>query len=180
MASEPYEIPRPIIDENDIVTESSVEYIPRAKPVLRCMPDDVIDQWLYSHPQVIDDWNWLDLASLQFSLEEWRVSDVPAVDQDADSAVHTYRYNLDRTEPSMRSMRVRRLVEYFEANQTWPRSPIFLENLQGQHVRLDGWKCSEPYQLLEGHHRMAVFSLFRDQGRLRETHQVWVAKNSTS
>lgn len=178
MNTNPEAIPRPITDEFDCVIEPVDAYMVRAKAALPDMPEDVIDQWLLNHPQVIDEtvWGWLDLASLQFTLEEWDARDIPAVDQDENNAVHTYRYYLDRRKPADLSHRMRRLVEYFEEHGTWPRSPIFLDNLQGQHASPFGWACSMPYQLLEGHHRMAVFSLFRDQHRIQDTHRIWVAR----
>lgn len=172
----PDEIPKPNMDDYDNYLESSEEYKARVNTVLPKMPDDVIDQWFYSHPDAIDSWNWLGLTSIHFTLEEWETGDVPALDQE-DGSVNTYRYNLDRNGPSPR---MRRLIEYFEEHLTWPRFPIVLENLEGQHVRPDGWRCRLPHQLLEGHHRFAVFSLFRDKGVLNDRHQVWIARRSIS
>jgi hypothetical protein len=162
------------MDEYDNLLESSEEYAARVKAVVPNMPDDVIDQWFYSHPTAIDSWTWLRLSSVWFTLEEWATADVPALDRE-DGSVHTYRYHLDRTGPSPR---MSRLIDYFAENQTWPRCPIMLENFGGQHVRPDGWKCRVPYQLLEGHHRLAVFSLYRDRGELAERHRIWVGRQS--
>lgn len=179
MDTTPSEIPTPLKDEFGGVIEPVDAYIARARSALPDMPEDVIDQWLYSHPQVIDDWDWLNLASLHFTLEEWVTSDVPALEREK-GAVHTYRCNLNRLGPCERSNRMSRLIEYFAAYHTWPRYPIMLENLEGEHVRPDRWRCREPHQLLEGHHRFAVFSLFRDQDILCDKHHIWVARKSTS
>lgn len=177
---QPVKIPVPLKDENDIIIEAFEDYMARVKPVLPEMPEDVVCQWLFSHPQVIDDWDWLDFSSLSFTLEDWSISQIPAVDKDKNCPVHTYRYNLDRNKPESGKGRMGRLVEYFEDNQTWPRSPIFLENAEGQYAPPGGWEMSHPYQLLEGHHRLAVFSLFRDENRLCDKHQIWVARKSIS
>lgn len=177
---QPVKIPMPLKDENDIITESFEDYMARVEPVLPEMPEDVVSQWLYSHPQVIDDWEWIGLESLEFHLEEWATSEVPEVDKDKTSAVSTYRYNLDKRSPEKGKGRFGRLVEYFDANHTWPRSPIFLENTEGQFAPPGGWELSHPFHLLEGHHRLAVFSQFRDQNRLCDKHQIWVARKSIS
>jgi hypothetical protein len=175
----PIKIPKPFQDENDHVTEDAKAYTLRVKDVLPDMPDDVIEQWLFSHPDVIDEWDWLELSTLNFTLEEWETCDFPALDKEQDECVHTYRCRLDEIEPHKYSKRRAKIFEYFVEHKTWPRYPIMLENLNGEHVRPGGWECRTPHQLLEGNNRFAMFTYFRDLKQLCDKHHIWVVRKST-
>jgi hypothetical protein len=67
-----------------------------------------------------------------------------------------------------------RIAEYTAQNGTWPIAPLIFDNPDGRFVASWGLRYSQPYDLLEGHHRMAVlYALGKHQ---HGSHEVWLVQ----
>lgn len=158
----------PILDELDNPIESSSEYARRVQKLLPNLPESVITQWFYDH-HCIEQHAWLDYPSLRFKLATVDAGflNLPCLSEHA--TVVQYRdYFLQGTD----SPRMTRLASYIEESGTWPVPPIILDNTEDAIVSPWGLRYSAPYDLLEGHHRMAVlYGLGKHKYR---NHQVWL------
>lgn len=169
MTQRVFSIPEPRRDEYGEVVEALSSYRERVSEQLPEMPHDVIDQWLYEHPHGMGTWDGLDLSLVRFSLEEWKISQM----QPFETSVKSYRKSMEQSD---RPLRTQNIVRYFEEHRSWPRPPILLENRGQIGLR---WQSDDPYLLVQGHHRLAVFFHFRDHNLLNDKHPVWVARKVT-
>ena len=118
-----------------------------------CIRDRVITQWFRDHPQVIEEHAGLDYMSLQFksTLVGRDVLSMPCLTEH-ETVVQYRDYFLQGVE----SRKMKRIAEYMAVHHTWPVAPILFDNPDGRFVASWGLKYSRPYDLLEGHHRLAV------------------------
>jgi hypothetical protein len=72
------------------------------------------------------------------------------------------------------SPRMNRLAKYMEENGTWPIPPLVFDNPDGRFLSSCGLPYKEPYDLLEGHHRMAI--LYALGLHTTGSHRVWIVQ----
>ncbi|NWE69078.1 hypothetical protein HX857_10200 [Pseudomonas gingeri] len=159
----------PRLDELEDPIESTSDYARRVQEQLPNFPEPVIIQWFYDHPQCVDEHAWLDYPSLRFQLVTVgpETLDLSCL-HDHETVVQYRDYFLKGTD----SRRMCRLAAYIEKEGTWPVPPIIFDNADGGFVTPWGLHYSTPYDLLEGHHRMAVFYALGKHKR--GTHQMWL------
>lgn len=164
----------PKLDDLENPVESSSEYAGRVQKELPNFPDSVITQWFYEHPQCIEEYAWLDFSSVQFQLVTVGPQELGLPCLLDNKIIMQYR---DHFLKGTESRRMSRLAAYIEKNGTWPVPPIVLDNAAGDFVSSWGFRYSMPYDLLEGHHRMAV--LYALNKHVYGDHRVWLLQNSS-
>lgn len=158
----------PTLNQLDDPTESPSEYARRVQKQLPNFPESVITQWFYDHHHCIREHSWLDYPSLKFNLAEVGTEFFALTCLRDHEIVTQYRdYFLQGTD----SRRMYRLANYIEEKGTWPVPPIIFDNTEGGIVSPRGFRYSTPYDLLEGHHRMAV--LYALGKHKHGIHQIW-------
>lgn len=163
----------PRFNELDDPIESSSDYARRVQERLPNFPESVITQWFYDHHHCIEEHAWLDYPSLEFKLVTFgaKFFNLPCL-RDHETVVQYRDYFLQGTD----SARMYRLAAYIEDKGTWPVPPIIFDNAEGGFVSPWGLRYSTPYDLLEGHHRMAV--LYAMGKHKHGTHQIWLLQRS--
>jgi len=162
----------PKLSKSDSCLESREEYARRAQRLLPHFPEEVLSQWFYDHWPQIDDYAWLEYPMLRFVKAIWSSNQVMESGIERNSSILIDKKNF---EDGVVSDPIQRIAGSFETAGTWPVSPIFLANLRGDQSFPNGYRCTSPYHLIEGHHRAAIFMVFFERGALVQTHQVWVA-----
>lgn len=165
----------PVLNGLDDPVESASEYARRVQEVLPNFPSLVIIQWFYDHHNCIEQYAWLDCSSLTFELTMVRADVLNTPCQSGNETVVQYR---DYYLQGMDIPRIKRLAEHVEESGTWPVPPIILEN-EGDNIE-SPWRLrySAPYELLEGHHRMAALYAL---GKHRHgSDEVWLLQRSSA
>jgi hypothetical protein len=165
----------PTLNQLDDPTESPSEYARRVQKLLPNFPESAITQWFYDHHQCIREHAWLDYPSLKFTLAEVGADFLTLTCLRNNETIMQYRdYFLQGTD----SRRMHRLANYIEENGTWPIPPVILDNTKSDIVSPWGLRYSTPYELLEGHHRMAV--LYALGKHKQGSHQVWIVERPST
>lgn len=151
--------------------ESPGSYVARVQSLLPNFPADVITQWFQDHNGVIREHSGLDYCSLRFELVRFGPLELQLPCLAAHETVVQYR---DYLMQGVDSPRMTRLAEYIEVHGTWPIAPLVFDNLDGKFVSSWGLRYSVPYDLLEGHHRLAV--LYALGKHLSGSHLVWLVQ----
>lgn len=155
--------------------ESSSEYASRAQQLLPNFPEQVLSQWFLEHEGVIGEHAGLGYPRLQFELAQLGSDELSLPCLAQHPTIVQYRDHFLR---GVQSTRMNSLARYICENGTWPVPPLIFDNPDGRFVAAWGLKYSTPYDLLEGHHRMAVLhALNRHKDGL---HSVWLVKKSTT
>ncbi|POA61146.1 hypothetical protein [Pseudomonas sp. GW531-R1] len=163
----------PRLNELDDPIETSSDYARRVQELLPNFPEPVITQWFYDHHQCIGEHAWLDYPSLGFKLVKFGAEFLNLrCLRDHETVVQYRDYFLQGTD----SARMNRLAAYIKEKGTWPVPPIIFDNVDGDFVSPWGLRYSKPYDLLEGHHRMAV--LYALGKHKQGTHQIWLLHRS--
>lgn len=145
----------------------------KAQRVLPHFPDDVLEQWVYRHWKgVFYNWGWLDFQSMRFSLEEWTTTNIQ-------SKIQTPHIDtVNKLSGRMMNPLFQRswLVQEMQLLGTWPVAPIVL-HYERDLPMLNGKTLKAPFNLLEGHHRLAYLRQMAEQGLdVCEHHKVWVVR----
>jgi hypothetical protein len=165
----------PKLDNQEQPIETPSAYAHRVRQVLPNFPEQVVTQWFFEHHQCIEEYVWLDYSNLRFVLTEIGPDVLGLRCLQQHETVVQYRDYFMRGTPSQR---MNRLGEYISAHGTWPVPPLVFDNSDGVFAAPWGLRYSVPYDLLEGHHRMAVLY---GLGRHSEgSHQVWMVQRSES
>ena len=151
--------------------ESWEEWQPKASRVLPHFPDDVLKQWLYRHWKgVVCNWGWLDFQSMRFELQSWTSEQIQ-------SQIRTpHQEVVDKLSRRMTNPIFQRswLVQQMQENGTWPQAPIVLK-YERDIPMVNGKSLRAPYNLLEGHHRLAYLNKIIDQGAYhQDRHDIWM------
>lgn len=163
----------PMLNELDDPIESPSEYVRRVQAVLPNFPASVITQWFRDHGQCIEQHAWLDYPSLTFKLATVNASILSLPCLSEHETVVQYR---DYFLQGVDIPRMNRLAKYIEERGTWPVPPIIVDNVEGTLVSPWGLRYSAPYELLEGHHRMAaLYALGRHN---HGNHQIWLLQRA--
>lgn len=161
----------PLYSEQKLEKESHAAYIRRIQPLLPRFPEDILIQWFYDHDQQIKNHEWLNYPSLRFDKNKWSTDKIPTENYGNAKGV---KINMEHHFKGSRNIYTDRLVSYFEHYGTWPVPPIFLPNPDGNIKYPDGYQCGMPYHLIEGHHRMAFFFIFKEKNKLASVHDVYI------
>lgn len=161
----------PIRDDLGEPTESAEEYASRVQRLLPNFPNQVISQWFQEHDGVIEQHASLNYRTLKFELTTLGPAELNLPCLAEHATVVQYR---DYFLKGVKTPRMTRLVQFIQEHHTWPVPPLIFDNPDGKFEIRAGFKYSIPYDLLEGHHRMAVLYALQkhNQGR----HKVWLIK----
>jgi hypothetical protein len=140
-------------------------------------PPDVLGQWFYDHWMQIGDNSWLDYPSLIFELQDWSFEAIPR-DQFGHEELLTSRARYFAEEIDLPE-RFTRLLDYIRANGTWPR-PIIVLDTATQLLERPVWLSSGPYNLLEGHNRVAGLRYLQRSITPLPTHKVWLVSRPSA
>lgn len=166
----------PGLDEAEFVCEDKDAYATRLACLLPNFPTSVVLQWFYDHPRCIETYAGLDYLSLRFELVT-----LPAIFLDAAcfAGNETVLQFSDYMQSAVgRSPRSARLLEYTRRNFTWPEPPVIADNRNGRFPPLPGFSWRVPYDIIEGHHRLAALYALRLTAR--EGHKAWLVSSASS
>ncbi|KLV04844.1 hypothetical protein ABT56_13385 [Photobacterium aquae] len=153
--------------------ESWDQWRQKANVALPNFPDDVLEQWVYRHWKgVLCNWGWLDFQSMRFELEQWETEKIQSLIKTPHQEV------VDKLSSRMSNALFQRswLVQDMQKHGTWPVAPIVLHYERDIDV-MQGKVMKAPYNLLEGHHRLAyLLRLAEQDADLASTHSVWIAR----
>ncbi len=152
-------------------TESSEAYAVRVQRFLPNFPEQVLTQWFQDHSYVIEEHSGLNYPSLRFELVTFGPMELQLPCLADHPTVVQYR---DYFLQGVDSPRMRRLAKYIKEHHTWPVPPLIFDNPDGRFIASWGFKYSTPYDLLEGHHRMAV--LYGLGEYMQGPHKVWLVQ----
>lgn len=151
---------RPITTEAEAIVEDRLAYVARVTERLPNFPASVILQLFYDHPQRLEDFAPLGFENLCFKLVELQPNVLASTSLRGHETVVQYS-SYAKQGRFTDSPRYSRLLDYIQEHLTWPVPPVLVDNRAGQFPKLPGspsW--SSPYDLLEGHHRLAfVYAL---------------------
>lgn len=153
--------------------ESQTGYALRVQRLLPNFPEQVITQWFRDHHDIIEQHAGLDYPSLCFELTSFGPSELHLPCLAEHPTVVQYRNHFLQ---GVDSPRMKRLAEYMTKHGTWPAPPLIFDNPDGRFVAAWGFKYLRPYDLLEGHHRMAV--LYALGKHTLGPHEVWLVQRS--
>lgn len=162
----------------DFDVEPFEEYYARWPAALAAMPKCVVESWVYRHWTDFQSWIELDPAAWKYSLSEFTNEQIMAIDHFGD-----WRKTLDHWGSELLTNRRRQetwLAKSMLDAGTVP-APIIVA-VEAGHVRhprgLKADFMKEPYQLIEGHMRLAYLRGMNTGGwqTLKPKHLVWAVE----
>lgn len=166
----------PVKGYGDFEVESFNDYYARWPDHLSSIPRSVVEDWVYRHWQDFKN-HWAAMQPHQWGFERasFSNSEILSIDH-----IGTWISELDAEgveyvtgKPRSRT----KLAQHMLANGTFP-VPIIVARNAGhvQHPRSGGERMKEPYQLIEGHCRLACLRgmINAAHPNLAPTHEVWV------
>lgn len=166
---------QPFRDEDWRVVEEELDYVHRMqKGVLLNWPEELLKEWLYRHADCMEDYAFLNLERLKFTLETWPIERIPGREAFKDESFCDRFQNIEERAEDMDDW----LAHYMLQEGTW-NTPIVLLDNQGQHEFLTEVLLKQPYHLLEGHRRLSFLNGLRHLKKARPHHQVWLTKKHT-
>jgi hypothetical protein len=162
----------PMFDDEGKVIEDIELYCKRTRDLLPNLPNQVIKQWLYEHPESWSRYSWLIFSILHFDLTEveWNTLNLDCFKNEPYVQLHLARLIENRSDE-----RAKIIKTYFSRTGTWPVPPIVLSNHDGKIKYPDGMECSRPYHLIEGRHRFAVLFYLDSIAFNYGPHKIWLA-----
>lgn len=161
----------PLVDKHGGVAEDFEPYWTRVSRCLPNFPSEVARQWFFDHPHQIADWGWLGFDTLQFTQRALTTPELLQLDVGDDGVCDTNQYYFEQRPSPDES----RIADYCQVHGTWPIPPIFLSNPMGSIISPWGWRCASPFQILEGHHRLAILRSLWSRPVFAEHHLLWIA-----
>jgi hypothetical protein len=153
------------------LTETGDQYAKRIRAeVLPKFPEEVLKEWFYWHPRVIEDYSFLNFEKMKFERQVWKVEDLPgreAFREDTD-----FDYLSSIFEQRLRDKNW--LAKNMNRHRTWPTPILLLDNRSGDLRFPVGDKLKKPYHLLEGHTRRSFLSVLHAKGRALKEHEVFI------
>jgi hypothetical protein len=162
----------------DIDRESFDSYYARWPPELRTIPRSVAEDWIHRHWRDFHEyWEPLQPHRWRFSLQRFSNERILSVDHvlewipELDAEGVEYVNGAERSRAGF--------AQFMLAQGTFP-VPILVAENAGHivHPRGFGEKMKQPFQLIEGHCRLACIRgmIQSRHKRLQEQHEVWVAE----
>ena len=166
---------QPFRDEDGRVVEEESHYVHRMLDgVLSNWPENLLKEWLYRHPDCMEDYAFLNLERLKFTLETWPLERVPGSEAFKDDS---FCDNFDNIEERAED-KYDWLARYMLKEGTWNTPIVLLENQERYNLSTEV-QLKQPYHLLEGHRRLSFLNGLRRLNKARPQHQVWLAKIHT-
>lgn len=155
-------------NEKELEWESFDRYLARVHPLLPTFPEEVIRDWVYRHCEELYRYDWLDFDRFVFRRENWPTQKViQEVQTWNEGTVAAWEPLIDDGHP-------RRLETFMLTEGTWPVPISVIENPRAiPRPRARHFK--EPFQLLEGHHRLAYLRTLAKTARAYPSHNIWIA-----
>ncbi len=158
-----------IDDEERLEKEPFPHFLRRVKPLLPSFPVQVIEDWVYRHCEALYDYAWLDFDHFEFRLESWPTDRVIA-------DVQTWNEDTLRAwENLINNGYPRKLESFMLSHGTWPVPIVVIDQPRKIPRKTARRVFREPYQLLEGHHRLAYLRTLAREDRAAPEHALWVA-----
>lgn len=167
----------PVLGYGDHHIESFEDYYARWPTELAAIPKAIIQDWVYRHWRDFKS-HWISSAPhlWNYRLEPFSNAEILSIDhvgnwiEDLDEEGVEYVTNMPRSKA--------RFAQHMLTNGTFP-VPILVAEHAGHviHPRSHGEYMKEPYQLIEGHCRLACIRgmIHSNHLNLLATHNVWVA-----
>ena len=165
----------PLHYRDERLKETQQEYLGRMADVVPNIPPDVLEQWLFRHWRGFEsNWSWLDLSQVSFRQEVWSTE---RVFRQIDSLCMDLILGLSERLKSNRYVQSSWLGHFMLEEGTWPNPIIVLQNTD--NLRNPYGKILRPFNLLEGHHRLAYFIAMKQLSHqaLQHEHTVWLARS---
>lgn len=157
-------------DEEALEKEAFDAYLARVQPLLPTFPSEVIRDWVYRHCEALYDYAWLDFHRFNFRNEMWSTERVVAEVQTWNEAT------VKGWERLIYDGHPRALESFMLEKGTWPVPITVIEEPKSIPRRQARRLFREPYQLLEGHHRLAYLRALARDNRTASTHRIWIAR----
>ncbi|WP_407832171.1 hypothetical protein [Vibrio rotiferianus] len=157
--------------------ESFEDYYHRFPRELSHIPKEVVETWIYRHWDDFQGWRELQPETWHFELHEFSCEEILKIGHVGDWSKQLHHWGRELINGERR--RNTWLGRYMLESGTTPTSIIVGFNF-GQHVHpieFGDQKMKLPYQLIEGHMRLAyLFGMIKEgHSNLKEEHKVWVA-----
>lgn len=158
--------------------ESFSEYMARWPRELSCIPECIVENWIYRHWGYIHHWLKLKPHNWTYKLVEFANESVLSIDHCDDWMETLDGWGGELTNPK-NFRRDTWLGKYMLESGTTP-SPIVIATNRS-HIKYPPYGIENlklPYQLIEGHMRLAYLRgmIKSNVENLHSTHQVWVVE----
>jgi hypothetical protein len=167
----------PVKGYGDIEVESFNDYYSRWPSALSAIPKSIVEDWIYRHWRDFNN-HWIKLEPHKWTFQCLNFSnlEIRSIDH-----IGTWIPELDAEGVEFVSEAPRsktRLARYMLSNGTFP-VPILVAKNAGHvmHPRSAREPMKDPYQLIEGHSRLACLRgmINANHPALASQHQIWVA-----
>lgn len=167
----------PVRKYGDIEMESFENYYDRWPTSLQTIPQEVVKDWIYRHWSDFEN-HWVQLKPHLWSYrrELFSNADILAIDHIGTLIRELDAEGVEYVTGAPRSQT--RLAQYMLSNGTFPVPILVAEGARNLgHPRCGGEPMKQPYQLIEGHCRLACMRgmINSQHARLASHHAVWVA-----
>lgn len=164
---------QPFRDEHWRVVEAESDYVHRMRAgILSNWPETLLKEWLYRHADCMEDYSFLNLEKLRFTLETWLLEQIPGREAFKDESFCDSFQNIEERAKNMYDW----LAHYMLQEGTWNTPIVLLDNQDDRYNLLTGVLLKQPYHLLEGHRRLSFLNGLRRLNKARPRHKVWIAK----
>ena len=166
----------PVVGYGDFEVESFDSYFSKWPKSLSNIPIGVVQDWIYRHWRDFSSY-WLDLKPHQWSFEltQLTTEKIHSIDH-----ISTWINDLDVEEVEYVNGFQRgrgKLAQYMLSNGIFP-VPIIVAKNAGHivHPRSNGEMMKAPFQLIEGHSRLACIRgmINANHPKLQQLHDVWL------
>jgi len=165
----------PYEDKNGDVIEDAEEYAKRIQlTALPYFPKEVLIEWFYRQPCVIEDYVFLNFETLRFERQIWSIEDLPG--REAFRSETTCDHLCSAFEQRLSNGDW--LAWYMNDYGTWNTPILLLENLAGSLRFPNGEILKQPYHLLEGHTRRSFLIALRSLGKALQEHDIWLVRKT--
>jgi hypothetical protein len=166
----------PVIDYGEDEMETFDYYFARWPKSLSSIPKEVIQDWIYRHwPQFNEYWSALRPHTWSYKRVQFSADELLTIENVSPLMLELDAESLEYEQGGVRSETP--LADYMFANGTFPMPIIVAENAgHVVHPRGDGEQMKVPFQLIEGHSRLACIRSMIRSGypTLQPQHDVWV------
>jgi hypothetical protein len=140
--------------------------------VLPNFPEEVLIEWFYRHPNIIEDYCFLGFEKLQFALQVWKLDDLPGREAALSGNISERPVSEFKSRLKQKSW----VHVDMRENGTWNTPILLMENSANNLISPRGVKFKSPLHLLEGHTRLSCLIALRLLGKANDTHKVWIVR----